>query len=80
MFHHTLKSRYVSSRDDLTEGKSKRESLQVPMLAKAIMNAGLLGSSRLPAEVGAKKAGVEGAWFTLIDNKGSVLLSRAKQT
>lgn len=54
--------------------------IQVPMLAKAIMNAGLLGSSRLPAEVGAKKAGVEGASFTLIDNKGSVLLSRAQQT
>ena len=80
MFHPTLKSRCVSSRDDPIEGKSKCESLQVPMLAKAIMNAGLLGSSRLPAEVGAKKAGVEGASFTLIDNKGSVLLSRAQET
>lgn len=80
MFRPTLKSRCVSSRDDPIEGKSGCEFLQVPMLAKAIMNAGLLGSSRLPAEVGAKKAGVEGASFTLIDNKGSVLLSRAQET
>ena len=45
-----------------------------------MVNAGLLGSSRLPAEVGAKKAGVEGAWFTVIDNKGSTLLGQKQQT
>ncbi|KIJ65452.1 hypothetical protein HYDPIDRAFT_110522 [Hydnomerulius pinastri MD-312] len=52
--------------------------IEVPLLAKSIMNAGLLGSSRLPASVGASKAGQEGAWFTLIGNKGAGILGRGQ--
>jgi len=52
--------------------------IHVPVLAKAIMKAGILGSSGLPSSVGAVKAGQEGAWFTLIGNKGAVILGEQK--
>ncbi|KAF9224161.1 hypothetical protein BS17DRAFT_780584 [Gyrodon lividus] len=48
--------------------------IEVPVLAKSIMNAGILGSSGLPASVGASKAGQEDAQFTLIENKGAGIL------
>lgn len=50
--------------------------IHVPVLAKAIMKAGILGSSGLRPAVGATKAGQEGAWFTLIDNKGALVLGQ----
>ncbi|KAG0697933.1 hypothetical protein DFH29DRAFT_878356 [Suillus ampliporus] len=52
--------------------------IQVPVLAKAIMKAGILGSSGLPSTVGASKAGQEGASFTLIGNKGAIILGEEK--
>ncbi|KAG1747956.1 uncharacterized protein EDB91DRAFT_1334795 [Suillus paluster] len=52
--------------------------IQVSVLAKGIMKAGILGSSGLPATVGATKAGQEGAWFTLIGNKGAIILGEDK--
>jgi len=52
--------------------------IHVPVLAKAIMKAGILGSSGLPSSVGAVKAGQEGASFTLIGNKGAVILGEQK--
>jgi oxidoreductase len=52
--------------------------IEVPTLAKAIMNAGALGSSRLPDAVGACKAGPPDAPFTIIDNKGAGILGRAQ--
>ncbi|KAG2057522.1 hypothetical protein BDR06DRAFT_951704 [Suillus hirtellus] len=50
--------------------------IHVPVLAKAIMKAGILGSSGLRPAVGATKAGQEDAWFTLIDNKGALVLGQ----
>jgi len=52
--------------------------IQVPVLARATMKAGALGTSGLPASVGAVKAGKEGAWFTLIGNKGAKILGEQK--
>ncbi|KAG0697934.1 hypothetical protein DFH29DRAFT_1082080 [Suillus ampliporus] len=52
--------------------------IQVPVLAKAIMKAGILGSSGLPSTVGASRAGQEGARFTLIENKGAIILGEGK--
>jgi len=48
--------------------------IQVPVLARAITRAGVLGSSGLPESVGASKAGQEEAWFTVIGNKGALIL------
>lgn len=48
----------------------------IPVLARSMVNAGLLGSSRLPPEVGAQKAGQDDAQFTLIGNKGANFLGR----
>ncbi|KAI6112946.1 hypothetical protein F5141DRAFT_1110569 [Pisolithus sp. B1] len=48
----------------------------IPVLAKSMVNAGLLGSSGIPPEVGAQKAGQDGAQFTLIGNKGANILGR----
>ncbi|KAI6006669.1 hypothetical protein F5J12DRAFT_782911 [Pisolithus orientalis] len=48
----------------------------IPVLARSIVNAGRLGSSGLPPEVGASKAGEEGAKFTLLGNKGANILGR----
>ncbi|KAG2123459.1 hypothetical protein DEU56DRAFT_873458 [Suillus clintonianus] len=50
--------------------------IHVAVLAKAIMKAGILGSSGLPPTVGATKAGEEGAWFTLIGNKAALALGQ----
>ncbi|KAG2072411.1 hypothetical protein BDR04DRAFT_1096635 [Suillus decipiens] len=50
--------------------------IHVPVLAKAIMKAGSLGSSGLPPAVGATKAGQEDAWFTLVGNKGALALGQ----
>ncbi|KAG1908087.1 uncharacterized protein F5891DRAFT_1124792 [Suillus fuscotomentosus] len=50
--------------------------IHVPVLANAMMKAGILGSSGLPPAVGATKAGQEDAWFTLIDNKGALVLGQ----
>ncbi|KAG1771073.1 hypothetical protein EV702DRAFT_660092 [Suillus placidus] len=50
--------------------------IHVSVLAKAIMKAGTLGSSGLPPAVGATKAGQEDAWFTLIGNKGALVLGQ----
>ncbi|KAI6013575.1 hypothetical protein EDC04DRAFT_694707 [Pisolithus marmoratus] len=50
--------------------------IRVPVLARSIANAGLLGSSRLPPEVGAEKVEKDGARFTLIGNKGADFLGR----
>ncbi|KAG2754939.1 hypothetical protein P692DRAFT_20828337 [Suillus brevipes Sb2] len=52
--------------------------IHVPVLAKAIMKAGALGSSGLPPAVGATKAGQEDASFTLIGNKGALFLGQDK--
>ncbi|KAG1771493.1 hypothetical protein EDD22DRAFT_1027356 [Suillus occidentalis] len=52
--------------------------IHVPVLAKAIMKAGVLGSSGLPPAVGATKAGQEDAWFTVIGNKGALVLGQEK--
>ncbi|KAG1747963.1 uncharacterized protein EDB91DRAFT_1115716 [Suillus paluster] len=52
--------------------------IQVSVLAKGIMKAGIWGSSGLPATVGATKAGQEGAWSTLIGNKGAIILGEEK--
>lgn len=52
--------------------------IHVPVLAKAIMKAGALGSSGLPPAVGATKAGQEDAWFTVIGNKGALVLGQEK--
>ncbi|KAF9233834.1 hypothetical protein BU15DRAFT_79693 [Melanogaster broomeanus] len=57
---------------------SSSVEIEVPLLAKSIMNAGMLGSSRLPAAVGASKAGLPDAPFTLIDNKGAGILGRTR--
>ncbi|KAG2137645.1 hypothetical protein BD769DRAFT_1435189 [Suillus cothurnatus] len=50
--------------------------IHVSVLAKAIMKAGVLGSSGLPPAVGATKAGQEDAWFTVIGNKGALVLGQ----
>ncbi|KAG1874414.1 hypothetical protein F4604DRAFT_1764655 [Suillus subluteus] len=50
--------------------------IHVSVLAKAIMKAGILGSSGLPPAVGATKAGQEDAWFTLIGNTGALVLGQ----
>lgn len=50
--------------------------IHVPVLANAIMKAGILGSSGLRPAVGATKAGQEDAEFTLIDNKGALVLGQ----
>ncbi|KAG2093142.1 uncharacterized protein F5147DRAFT_425111 [Suillus discolor] len=50
--------------------------IHVPVLASAIMKAGILGSSGLRPAVGATKAGQEDAEFTLIDNKGALVLGQ----
>lgn len=55
---------------------SSSYQIEIPLLAKSIVQAGLLGSSRLPAEVDGQKAGTDGAWFTLIGNRGAVALGR----
>ncbi|KAG2345892.1 hypothetical protein BDR05DRAFT_95269 [Suillus weaverae] len=52
--------------------------IHVSVLAKAIMKAGTLGSSGLPPAVGATKAGQEDAWFTLIGNKGALVLGQTE--
>lgn len=57
---------------------SPNVEIHVPILARAMMRAGALGSSVLPSSVGAVKAGQESAWFTLIGNKGAVLLGEQK--
>ena len=53
---------------------SSSVEIQVPVLARAIMRAGVWGSSGLPESVGAVKAGKEEAWFTLVGNKGALIL------
>ncbi|KAG1738967.1 hypothetical protein EDB19DRAFT_1909016 [Suillus lakei] len=50
--------------------------IHVGVLAKAMMKAGILGSSGLPPAAGATKAGQEAAWFTLIGNKGALVLGQ----
>jgi len=57
---------------------SSSVEIEVPLLAKAMMNAGTLGSSRLPAAVSACKAGLPDVPFTLIDNKGAGILGRTQ--
>ncbi|KAH7887854.1 hypothetical protein F5I97DRAFT_1926268 [Phlebopus sp. FC_14] len=52
--------------------------IEVPVLVKSILNAGRLGSSHLPTDVGASKAGQENASFTVIDNKGAIALGRVQ--
>jgi len=52
--------------------------IHVSVLAKAMMKAGALGFSGLPLNVGAIKAGHEGASFTLIGNKGAIILGEEK--
>ncbi|KIJ21051.1 hypothetical protein PAXINDRAFT_65728 [Paxillus involutus ATCC 200175] len=57
---------------------SSSVEIEVPLLAKSIMKAGILGSAGLPASVGASKAGQEDAQFTLIGNKGAGILGRTQ--
>jgi oxidoreductase len=52
--------------------------IHVSVLAKAIMKAGVLGSSGLSPAVGATKAGQEDARFTLVGNKGALVLAQEK--
>ncbi|EIW75214.1 hypothetical protein CONPUDRAFT_85491 [Coniophora puteana RWD-64-598 SS2] len=54
-------------------------SMDIPiqLCAKSICNAGRLGVAGLPASAQAEKAGKEGAWFTLIDNPGTINLGKA---
>lgn len=57
---------------------SSSVEIHVPVLARAIMKAGVLGSFGLPPTVGAVNAGQEGARFTLIGNKDAVILGEQK--
>ncbi|KAH7919280.1 hypothetical protein BV22DRAFT_1041066 [Leucogyrophana mollusca] len=50
--------------------------IEVPLLAKSILDAGRLGTSSLPASIGATKAGADNAWYTIIGNRGAGVLGR----
>lgn len=51
--------------------------MQVPLLANAIIKAGRLGSSGVPAAAGLYPAGADGTHYSIIGNKGALALSRA---
>jgi len=55
---------------------SSNVEIQVSLLAKSMLNAGILGSAALPAAVGAQKAGRDGVSFTVLDNKGTIALGK----
>ncbi|KAI9570865.1 hypothetical protein HD554DRAFT_2240611 [Boletus coccyginus] len=49
--------------------------IEIPLLAKSMAKAGALGSSHIPADVGATKVDAgQDAWFTLLSNKAAALL------
>jgi len=50
--------------------------IQVPMLAKSIVEAGVVGSSGLPDVARATQSGSDGAKFTLIDNAGAIAMAK----
>ncbi|KAJ7614650.1 hypothetical protein DFH06DRAFT_1013884, partial [Mycena polygramma] len=50
--------------------------IDISVLAKSLVKAGLLGSAGLPPAVGATQAGKEGARFTLIGNAGAIALAK----
>ncbi|KXN84259.1 Oxidoreductase HTATIP2 [Leucoagaricus sp. SymC.cos] len=53
-------------------------SIQIPMLAKAICRAGILGSGALPASAAASTVGKDEAKFTMIPNSGGIALGNAQ--
>jgi len=58
---------------------SPNAEIEIPLLAKAMAKAGSLGSSGIPADVGATRVDVgadanANAWFTALTNKAAVLL------
>ncbi|EGN97020.1 hypothetical protein SERLA73DRAFT_185301 [Serpula lacrymans var. lacrymans S7.3] len=57
---------------------SSNVEIQVPLLAKSIRNAGILGSAALPVAAEAQKAGRDGASFTLLNNKGTMALGNVE--
>ena len=68
---HTSKSMYVLSLFAFTPLTTP----QVPLLAKSMAKAGALGSSHIPADVGATKVDAgQDAWFTVLSNKAAALL------
>ncbi|EGN97019.1 hypothetical protein SERLA73DRAFT_185300 [Serpula lacrymans var. lacrymans S7.3] len=55
---------------------SSNMEIQVALLAKSMLNAGILGSAGLHTAVGAQEAGRDGVSFTVLDNKGAVALGK----
>jgi len=62
---------------DLAARVSDSVGIPVPLLATAMIKAGRLGSSGLPAAAGIYPAGADGSHYNIIGNKGAIALGRA---
>ncbi|KZV89539.1 hypothetical protein EXIGLDRAFT_838439, partial [Exidia glandulosa HHB12029] len=51
--------------------------MPVPVLAKSMLKAGALGSAKLPADAAATKAGPTETPFTVMNNKGALVLAQS---